>query len=318
MTASYAEAFAPASIGNVAVGFDNLGLAIAGAGDSVIARRIEDPTVRLSAITGDRIASDANQLSCVTDENTAGIAASAFWARHGDRGGVDLSLAKGTPLGSGMGSSAASAVAGVVAVNALLDQPLPMGELLEFALTGEAFASKARHADNVAPSLLGGLVLCPADYLPRCVSIPAIKGVYSVLVHPHLRVNTAAARAALSASVPLDAAVRQLGMLARFIDACHRGDAALLAGCVADDLIEHQRSHWVTGFADARDAAMSNGAFGCSLSGSGPSLFALCQQAHATQIAAAMQAAFSSHDVASDYWISPMQSAGAVVRERRS
>lgn len=316
MSYTRAVAFAPASIGNVAVGFDNLGLAIAGVGDTVIAERSDTPGVRLLAISGNRIAADAQQLSAATQENTAGIAAAAFWDVHGDTGGVALTLRKGTPLGSGMGSSAASAVAGVVATNALLSPGLPVEHLLTFALTGEAYASKARHADNVAPSLFGGLILCPLESLPACERLPTLETVSSILVHPHLRVNTAAARAALAPDVSLAAAVSQMGLLARFVHACHSGQASLLATSLKDVMIEHQRSHWVTGFADVQRAALQHGAFGCSLSGSGPSLFALALNAHAADIGTAMQAAFQAHGIDSDCWVSPMQAPGACVRDR--
>ena len=152
-----ATAFAPASIGNLGVGFDMLGLALAGVGDRVVARRggvgitlaeVRDPDGKPHA-----------SLSTDSRKNTASIAARALWDAHGDGSGIELEVHKGVPLQSGMGSSAASAVAGAVAVNALLDEPLPVRELLPYALEGERYASGGLHADNVAPSLLGGLVL---------------------------------------------------------------------------------------------------------------------------------------------------------------
>ena len=152
-------AFAPASIGNVGVGFDVLGLALEGVGDRVVAEKVDGQGVRISEVRG----LDGNlhpYLSTDPETNTASIAAAALWKAHG-RGGIALKIHKGVPLQSGMGSSAASAVAAVVAANALLDEPLPVEALLPFALEGEKFASGGLHADNVAPSLLGGLVLCP-------------------------------------------------------------------------------------------------------------------------------------------------------------
>lgn len=310
-----ATAFAPASIGNLGVGFDVLGLAIAGAGDRVTATRTQTPGVSISAISGDAIAHDASELSIDPRANTASLAVAALWQSVGESDGVSLKLEKGTPLGSGMGSSAASAVAGVVAANALLSTPLPAEALLDFALTGEAFASGARHADNVAPSLLGGLILCPPALLPRVERIPMPGGLLSVLVHPHLRVNTADARRALSDSVLLTTAVQQMGWLAGFLQACHRADVDLLAACLQDAMIEPQRASLVAGFETVKKAALSAGALGCSLSGSGPSLFAIVGEAQAGAVAEAMQGAFAAGGVGSDSWISPLTAPGATVME---
>jgi homoserine kinase len=158
-------AFAPASIGNVGVGFDMLGLALEGAGDHVIARRSAGQGISIREVRG--LDGEIHPyLSTDPALNTASIAAVALWSEHGD-GGVELDIHKGVPLQSGMGSSAASAVAAVVAVNALLENPLPAERLLPYALEGEKFASKGLHADNVAPSLLGGLILCPGCRCPR-------------------------------------------------------------------------------------------------------------------------------------------------------
>lgn len=307
-----ATAFAPASIGNVAVGFDMLGLAIEGAGDRVVATRIAEDGVRIAAIcdTGGRTLSG---LSIGAAENTAGIAARALWAAHGGDGGVELAIEKGVPLQSGMGSSAASAVAGAVAVNALLDAPLPVRELLPFALEGESFASGGMHADNVAPSLLGGLVLCPPVLEHDVVALAIPRGVSSVLLHPDLSVNTADSRRTLARGYSMDQWLAQQGYLAGFIAACYQDDHALLARCLRDVIIEPQRSAAVPCFAAVRDAAAEAGAYGCSLSGSGPSIFALCADADAARLAAAMERACRSQGYDCLSWVSPMTAAGARV-----
>lgn len=312
-----AVAFAPASIGNVAAGFDVLGLAVAGAGDRVTAERVDAPGISITGISGDEIGCDAGALSRDPASNTAAIAASAVWQRAGERDGLALSLHKGTPLGSGMGSSAASAVAGAVAANALLASPLGTDELLEAALAGEAFASGARHADNVAPSLLGGLVLCPPHSLPRCERLRLPDGLLSVLVHPHMRIDTASARAVLADDVPLVSAVMQAGLLAQVIQACARNDRELLKVGLRDVLVEHQRSAAVTAFDAVRDAALAHGALGVSLSGSGPSLFAIADEAKAERTGAAMRAAFADAGVAADVWVSPGHAPGARVESRQ-
>lgn len=309
-----ATAFAPASIGNVAVGFDMLGLAISGVGDRVTARRIEGEGVRIDAVyapDGSRHA----RLPTETANNTAGVAAATLWDELGD-GGLELVVRKGTPLNSGMGSSAASAVAGAVAANALLERPLPMKDLLRFALAGEAVASGSPpHADNVAPSLLGGLVLCPPALLPEVLSLDVPHGVSSVLLHPDLEVSTAESRRALRKTIDVDDWLAQQGYLAAFIAACRFNDHQWLARALRDVVIEPQRAGQVPCFAAVRDAAYERGAFGCSLSGSGPSLFALCPDEAAAEVASAMTAACRGQGYDCRHWVSPMTAPGAAVED---
>jgi len=230
------SAFAPASIGNVGVGFDMLGLALAGAGDRVIARRTENGRVSVAEVRG--LDGEIHPLlSTNADENTASIAAQALWNAHGDEGGVELKVHKGVPLQSGMGSSAASAVAAVVAVNALLESPLEVEALLPYALEGEKFASGGMHTDNVAPSLLGGLILSPEVLLPEIIRLPTPKGVSVVLMHPDLQVNTATARRALPKSISIKLWLDQQGLLAGFIHACATGDIDLISRSLRDVVI---------------------------------------------------------------------------------
>jgi homoserine kinase len=307
-----ATAFAPASIGNVAVGFDMLGLALAKVGDRVTATRKKEPGVSISEVRGldgeihPFLATDPSQ-------NTASIAAKALWAALGDEGGVDLVIRKGVPLQSGMGSSAASAVAGVVAVNALLAEPLPTADLLPYALEGETYASGGQHADNVAPSLLGGLVFCPDSLHPAMIPVSPVEGVCSVLLHPEMQINTAAARKKLAKGYTLQQWLQQQGLLGGFLLACERGDTGLVRRSLKDLLIEPQRAASVPCFIDVRDAAMAADALGCSLSGSGPSIFALCLDKHAAAIAIVMEQACRKHGYDCQSWISPMNAPGASV-----
>ncbi len=305
-----ATAFAPASIGNVGVGFDMLGLAIAGVGDTVTVRRSTSGGVSVSDVFGLDGAPHPH-LSTNADENTASIAARAFWEAHGDRGGLALSVHKGVPLQSGMGSSAASAVAAVVAANALLDEPLAADRLLEFALQGERFASGGLHADNVAPSLFGGLVLCPTALLPATIALPVPTGISSVLLHPELTVNTANARRALQKSVPLDRWLEQQGYLAAFVAACAANDAALIRASLKDVIIEPQRADSVSCFPAVKEAALRAGALGCSLSGSGPSIFALVNSRDADNLAAAMAQSCRGMGIECQSWVSPLDAPGA-------
>lgn len=302
-------AFAPASIGNVAVGFDMLGLAISGVGDRVSARRSNAAGVHLEAVYGPDGRAHP-ELSTNADENTAGVAAGALWKEHG-QGGLELIVHKGIPLQSGMGSSAASAVAGSVAANALLDKPLPFAALLPYALKGEALASGGLHADNVAPSLLGGLVLSPPALLPDVISLDVPQGICSVLLHPELRVNTGASRRALARQYSMEQWLTQQGYLGGFVAACYRNDIALIKRCLQDVIIEPQRTAAVPCFPAVRDAALEHGALGCSLSGSGPSIFALCDDAGADELADAMAAACRSAGIECQSWVSPLTASGA-------
>ena len=289
-----------------------LGLAIAGPGDRVSARKSDAAGVNISAVLG----VDGEEhpiLSANGDENTASIAAHSLWENHGDGSGLELIVRKGIPLQSGMGSSAASAVAAVVAANALLDSPLGADELLQHALAGEKYASGGLHADNVAPSLIGGMVLCPQVLLPRMVRLPVPDGLSSVLIHPALQVNTAESRKGLADSYPLSQWLAQQGYLAGFVAACASGDVGLFGECLCDVVIEPQRASSVPCFDAVKAAALESGALGCSLSGSGPSIFAICPDAAAQNLAIAMELACRETGVECESWISPLNAPGAHV-----
>lgn len=306
----FVTAFAPASIGNVGVGFDMLGLALSGAGDRVSARRTSNDHVTIAEVRG--LDGEIHPyLSTNAKENTASIAAQALWDAHGEAGGVELKVFKGVPLQSGMGSSAASAVAAVVAVNALLESPLDIEALLPFALEGEKFASGGMHTDNVAPSLFGGLILSPEVLLPGIIRLPAPKGVSVVLLHPDLQVNTAHARRQLPKSISMKLWLDQQGLLAGFIHACATDDISLIGRSLRDVVVEPHRKANVVCFDPVVAAAFKAGALGSTLSGSGPSIFALCKDNDARNVASAMEQACRSVGVGCQSWISAMTAPGA-------
>jgi len=310
----FVTAFAPASIGNVAVGFDMLGLAISGAGDRVSARRVSSEGVTITEIRGldGEVHTD---LSNDARENTASVAAVALWDAVGAPGGLELKLQKGIPLQSGMGSSSASAVAGAVAANALLDSPLPIEKLLPYALEGEKVASGGLHADNVAPSLIGGLVLCPRALLPRMISLPTHDGVCSVILHPELLVNTAEARKLLADTYSAEQWQLQQGYLAGFMAGMATSDIELIRASLHDVIIEPQRSGAVPCFDAVKAAALGAGALGSSLGGSGPSLFALCENDIAANVAEAMEKACRAEGFDCQSWVSPLSSPGAYLED---
>ena len=303
-------AFAPASIGNVGVGHDMLGLALADVGDRVCARRVETPGVQIADVRG--IDGEIHPyLSTHPEENTASIAARSLWEDAEETGGIEIKVYKGVPLQSGMGSSAASAVAGVAAANALLTKPLAIPDLLPYALEGEKYASGDFHADNVAPSLIGGLVLCPAVLFPKTVSLPVPEGVTAVLLHPELQVNTSHSRRGLAKEISAELWLRQQGYLAGFIAACAASDIELIRDTLKDVVIEPQRAKSVSCFDEVKEIALQAGALGCSLSGSGPSIFALAENKDAPNIAVAMEQACRSQGIECQSWVSPMTAPGA-------
>ena len=304
------RAFAPASIGNVAVGFDMLGLALDGAGDRVVARRKDEPGISVSEVLG-LDGAPHPYLSKDPEHNTASIAAKALWNDYGDDHGVDLKIHKGVPLQSGMGSSAASAVAAAYAVNQLLGTPLQTEKLLPYALAGEQYASGGLHADNVAPSLLGGMIFCPSTLLPDTVRLPVPAGVSAVLIHPELQVNTAQARRKLAKAYTMDQWLEQQAYFGGFVAACAASDLELIRKTLKDVIIEPQRASAVSCFAAVKEAAERGGALGCSLSGSGPSIFALCEHGKASNLATAMEQACRSLGIDCQSWVSPMDAQGA-------
>jgi homoserine kinase len=276
-------AFAPATVSNVACGFDVLGFALDSPGDEVTAR-FAGSNVAIADIEG-----DDGRLPREASHNTAGVAARALLDAAGERRGIALTIRKGLPLASGLGGSAASAVAAVVAVDALIGAKAPMDTLLECALKGEHLGAGSAHADNIAPALYGGFVLVRRPNPPDVIRLPVPKGLTAVVVHPYLEIETAKARALLGTTVPLGDAIRQWANLGALVDGLHRSDFAQIARSLEDFIAEPRRAPLVPGLAAIKRAAIDAGALGCSLSGSGPSLFALCRDAaSARHVAAAM------------------------------
>jgi len=303
-----ASAFAPASVGNVAIGFDILGFALGALGDTVTVSRRREPGVEIRAVRG--VAVD---ISREAQDNTAGRALIALLETARPGFGLAVEIEKGIPLGSGLGGSAASAVAAVVAGNALLPQPFPKLELLKFAMAGEAVASGGQHVDNIAPSLFGGLVLTVGIDHPRVKQIPVPGDIRAVVVHPHMFLATARARAILKGSVELSDFVWQTANLAGFISGCYTNDLDMIRASLEDVVIEPQRQALIPGFADVRRGAMQAGALGCSISGAGPSMFAWATAAAAPAVLSAMQREFARQDLKTDAWCAEVSADGARV-----
>ncbi len=312
-----ARAFAPAGVGNIAVGFDILGAALdtvradgEALGDTVTATRIPEPEVRIEAITGLPLPLPSDAAS-----NTAGRAVQALLAhlqqRQNRSGGIALQIHKGIPLGSGLGGSAASAVAAVVAANAAWGSPLSLEQLYPFALEGEAVASGAKHGDNVGPQLLGGICYTTADTVRK---LPIPPDLWVVVVHPDFVLETKRARAALVSNYSIGEFVKQSEHLAGLLLGLYQNDVGLIQAHLRDVLVEPKRAPLIPGFADVKQAALAAGALGASISGAGPSVFAwLRSKIAAVAAGEAMVAAFARNGLEARAYIAPLDGRGARV-----
>ncbi|MCC7440566.1 MAG: homoserine kinase [Bdellovibrionales bacterium] len=319
LKSGWARAFAPATVSNVAVGFDLLGYPFGKVGDEVMVWSWDRPGVHVEQVRGGRC-----EVPLDARRNTGAIALAAMVRELGLPGGFGIRIKKGIPMGSGMGGSAASAVGAVVALNALLAKPLKPEALIPFALKGEAAASGGQHADNIVPSLLGGLRLCLGLALGGAVDeagawpeVPVPARVRSVLVHPELVVETRAARALLKPQIFLAEHVRQNACMAGFLSACASGDLELLSRSMMDLIVEPQRMALIPGFEKVKQAALAAGALGCSISGSGPSVFAWTpSDIVASRVERAMVAVFREQGLAVESWRGPIERKGARVIAR--
>ncbi|MDH7499355.1 MAG: homoserine kinase [candidate division NC10 bacterium] len=301
------RAFAPASIGNLGPGFDVLGLAIQGFGDIVEAKRTGGRGVGISKITG-----FADHLSREVEKNTAGIAAQRTLQVAGMEEGIDLLLHKQIPPGSGLGSSAASAVAAAFAVNQLLGSPLDTDQLIHAATDAEAAVSGGFFADNTATSMLGGATLTRSSDPLEVIALGTIPRAVIVLVRPHLKILTRRARAILPQKVPMRGFVSNMANSCAIVAAFYRQDLDLLARAIEDRVIEPVRAKLIPGFYEVKEAALKEGAKGFSLSGAGPTVFSITDDAEkANAIGEAMGKAFRKKGIESDQFITGIDSQGA-------
>lgn len=296
---------APGSIGNFGPGLDVLGCAVTGASDMV--------TVQLAERGLTVLEPGAPGLTRDPQRHAAAVAAAAVLRRAGAKLGLAVSCRKGLPLSGGQGGSAASAVAGAIATNHLLGAPLSTSELLACCLEAES-AVAGRHLDNIAPSLLGGIVLIRSLDPIEVHPLPVPANLYIVLVRPEQRLATAASRAVLPAEISRANVVHQLAQVAAIVDALHRNDLTLLGAAMDDRIAEPARAPLIPGFAAAKEAAREAGALGASISGAGPTTFALCgDERSAERVGAAMQHAFASAAIQADYRIARVDEVGARV-----
>jgi homoserine kinase len=306
---NYIKAFAPATVANVACGFDIFGFALDEPGDTVELWKRDEPGVVIKEITG-----DGGRLPLEADRNAVSVVIIKFLKHIDYQGGIELSLHKNMPLGSGMGSSSASSVVGIFAINELLGNPLSRQELLPFAMEGERIACGAAHADNVGPALLGGFVVI-RSYAPLDVfKIKAPSNLFCTLVHPDIEVNTKDARYILRNEVSLKNAISQMGNVAGLIAGLIQEDYDLISRSMVDVIIEPVRSILIPEFDQVKQAAINSGALGCSISGAGPSMFALSNgKATADAVALSMCSAFENVGITTKSYVSQINQQGPKV-----
>ncbi len=301
------KAFAPATVANVSCGFDVFGFAVDAPGDEVIMHLKDEPGVVITKITGDQ-----GRLPLEAERNTSGVAVQAFLKAIKSDQGVSIELNKYLPLGSGMGSSAASSVAALVAINQLMNEPFTREQLLPFAMEAERIACGSAHADNVAPSLLGGFVLI-RGYDPLDVTqIPVPDKLFCTLVHPHLELKTEDSRRVLKPTISIKDAITQWGNIAGLVVGLMKPDYGLISRSLKDVVAEPIRSVLIPGFDTIKASAIKAGALGCGISGSGPTIFVLSNDsATATKAGEAIQQEFLNINLKSEMYVSKINQTGA-------
>jgi homoserine kinase len=305
------RASAPATVANVSCGFDIFGFAVEAPADEVVITLTEAPAVTITKITGDE-----GRLPLEAEKNTAGVGVQAFLRHINSPYGAEIVLNKYLPLGSGMGSSAASSAAALIAINHLHGNPLKREELLPFAMEAERIACGSAHADNVAPSLLGGFVLI-RGYQPLDVtSIPTPAGLYCTLVHPHLELKTEDSRRVLKPTIPIRDAITQWGNIAGLVVGLMKPDFGLISRSLHDVVAEPIRSVLIPGFDNIKKEALAAGALGCGISGSGPTIFTLSTELPAAyRVGDLIQQQFAQYKLKSDVFVSRVNNVGARIME---
>jgi homoserine kinase len=260
--------FSPATVANVACGFDVLGFCLDSQGDEMIIRKTDQKGIKITHIEG-------FDLPYKTEDNVAGVSALAMYNHLKPNCGFEIEIYKHIKPGSGIGSSAASAVGSVFGMNELLGQPFNKQQLTYFAMKGEALASKSEHADNLAPAIYGGFTLVKSTLPLDILQLPTPKDLYATIIHPQIEIKTADARAVLPKDVLLKDAITQWANVGSLVHALHISDYKLLHRSLQDIIVEPHRKNLIPYFDEVKNAAMSSGALGCAISGSGPSIFAL-------------------------------------------
>ena len=307
MKKSEIKLFSPATVANVACGFDVLGLCLDTIGDEMVVRKVDKKGVRITKIEGFKLPFE-------TELNVAGVSALAMYQELQPDCGFEIEIKKNIKPGSGIGSSAASAVGSVYGINALLGSPLNKTQLTQFAIKGEALASGSEHADNIAPALFGGFTLVKSVSPLEILQIPSPDNLYVTIIHPQIEIKTAISRAILPKNVPLEDAINQWANLGSFIHSLHTSDYPLMQRSLHDVIIEPHRSKLIPHYNEVKQQTLNAGALGTNISGSGPSIFSLCKGIeNANKVRGVMTNIYSNTGIEFDVHVSKINTQGVKI-----
>lgn len=299
--------FSPATVANVACGYDVLGFCLDAVGDEMLIRKVDKKGILITKIEG-------FELPFKTELNVAGVSALAMYEKLQPDCGFEIEIYKNIKPGSGIGSSAASAVGSVFGMNALLGSPYNKTELTQFAIKGEALASKCEHADNLAPALFGGFTLVKSLSPLEILEIPSPDNLYATIIHPQIEIKTANSRAILPKEVKLQEAIVQWANFGSLIHSLHTNNYQLMKRSLHDAIIEPHRSKLIPFYKEVKQAALNAGALGTNISGSGPSIFSLCKGIEiATMVSDAIKKVYLSTGIKFDIHISKINIEGIKV-----
>jgi homoserine kinase len=296
--------FSPATVANVSCGFDVLGFCLDTIGDEMVIRKTLEKGVKIIKIEG------AN-LPFEVEKNVAGVAALAIMNAANPDFGIEIEIYKNIKPGSGVGSSSASASGAVWAINELLGKPFNKQELTAFGMKGEAIASGAEHADNVAPGIFGGFTLVKQLSPLKVVQLPTPSHMYATIIHPQIEVKTSEARAILPKEVSLEKAIKQWANVGSFISGLYDEDYELISESLVDSIVEPHRSKLIPHYDNVKQAMLSAGALGAGISGSGPSIFSLCKgEEIAKKVAEAVIEVYKDTGIEYDVYVSKINPKG--------
>ncbi len=296
--------FSPATVANVACGFDVLGFCLDTIGDEMVIRKTEGKGIRITRIEGYDLPYEAKK-------NVAGVSALAMYNDLQPDCGFEIEIYKKIKPGSGIGSSSASAAGSVFGMNELLDRPLDKTKLTFYAMKGEALASQCEHADNLAPAIFGGFTLVKSACPLQILELPTPPDLYATLIHPQIEIKTSESRAILPKDIPLQNAITQWANVGSLVHGLHTTDYELIKEALNDVVIEPYRKQLIPHFDDVKSAVLEAGALGCAISGSGPSIFALSKgESTAKAVQLAMQNVYSKSDIQFETYVSRINTEG--------
>lgn len=296
--------FSPATVANVSCGFDVLGFCLDSVGDEMIIQKTSQPGIRITKIEG-------HQLPFEIQKNVAGVSALALYNDLQPSCGFEIEICKNIKPGSGIGSSAASAVGSVFGINELLGKPLNKIQLTKYAIKGEALASQCEHADNLAPAIFGGFTLVRSVNPVDVIQLPTPDDLYATLIHPQIEIKTAVARSILPNKISLQDAITQWSNVGSLVHALHTQDFELLSKSLNDVIVEPFRKELIPHFDSVKLAALKNSALGCGISGSGPSIFALSKgMENAKRIEKAMKDIYANTEIPFYTFVSKINTQG--------